>query len=369
MSRTCTLGQRGRKQRTTTLDRPSTLRGTARTTLPMCAGVRTPRHPERTANMLSGSTPEKSPTSSPEEPFGLYEGIDVGCGSGLILRRARRAAFQDVVVRITDFRASALALRRSLREERPSRCPGPALWDSAADRKTARTASPRPPQRRATYTPDRPSTLRGTARTTLPMCAGVRTPRHPERTANMLSGSTPEKSPTSSPEEPFGLYEGIDVGCGSGLILRRARSAAFQDVVVRITDFRASALALRRSLREERPSRCPGPALWDSAADRKTARTASPRPPQRRATYTPDRPSTPRGRAQTTLPMCARVRTLRHPERYTNMLPGSTPEKSPTSSPKEPSGKEKTGWKTAMYGAPRRGLPAKTHARIQRRTT
>ena len=154
-----------------------------------------------------------------------------------------------------------------LSEKSASLDPGPALWDSAADRKTARTASPRPPQRRATYTPDRPSTPRGTARTTLPMCAGVRTPRHPERTANMLSGSTPEKSPTSSPEEPFGLYEGIDVGCGSGLILRRARRAAFQDVAVRITDFRASALALRRSLREERPSRYPGPALWDSADD------------------------------------------------------------------------------------------------------
>ena len=128
--------------------------------------------------MLSGSTP----ADFEKEPFGLYEGVDVGCGSGLILRRARRAAFQDVAVRITDFRASALALRRSLREERPSRYPG--LHSG-----TARTT---------TYTPDRPSTLRGTARTTLPMCAGVRTPRHPERTANMLSGSTPEKSPTST---------------------------------------------------------------------------------------------------------------------------------------------------------------------------
>ena len=254
----------------------------------MCAGVRTPRHPERTANMLSGSTPEKSPTSSPEEPSGLYEGVDVGCSlvwidfalgeeCGVLGRCGADHGLSGVCsCRCDDLSEKSTPLDVQDLHSGTAQRTGKPQEQLLIDRRNGE---------QRTLRIDRPLPG-GRAQTTLPMCAGVRTPRHPERTANMLSGSTPEKSPTSSPEEPSGLYEGIDVGCGSGLILRWARSAAFQDVVVRITDFRASALALRRSLREERPSRCPGPALWDSAADRKTARTASPhrknRPPQRR---------------------------------------------------------------------------------------
>ena len=228
-------------------------------------------------------------------------------------------------------------------------------------------------QRGRQRTPDRPSTLRGTARTTLP--------KSPYSQGTRSEPQTCCQDPHRKNQADFDRRNGEqDVA---------VRSRTFGRLLLRCDDLSEKSAPLVQDLH---------------------SRTASPRPPQRRATYTPDRAggsaddvadvrkspyakapraihqtccqdphqksnvhsgstSTPRGRAQTTLPMCARVRTLRHPERYTNMLPGSTPEKSPTSSPKELSGKEKTGWKTAMYGAPRRGLPAQAHARIQRRTT